>query len=111
MPKHLHSRRRAHTSATVVRMSALSLGLFLALPALAQESTPATPVAKDLDAIQVIGTRVRGRTAEETAAPVDVISNEELNATGAMEIGQILQTLEPSFNFSRTRGVPRPRPA
>ena len=103
MPKHPHPRRHAFKpSVATTRMSALSLGLFLALPAFAQEASPSAPAAKDLDAVQVIGTRVRGRTAEETAAPVDVISNEELNATGAMEIGQILQTLEPSFNFSRT---------
>src|SRR5690606_18666715 len=55
-----------------------------------------------LDSVQVTGSRVRGRTAEDTAAPVDIIGREELEASGALEIGQILQTLEPSFNFSRT---------
>ncbi|RPE75940.1 TonB-dependent receptor plug domain-containing protein [Vulcaniibacterium tengchongense] len=73
-------------------------------------SAPAQPPASaaagqeptTLDRIQVTGSRVRGRTAEDTAAPVDVIGREELNATGALEVGQILQMLEPSFNFSRT---------
>src|SRR5688572_8696053 len=71
---------------------------------LAQEPTAAEirSEATTLDRIQVTGSRVRGRTAEDTAAPVDVIGKEELNATGAMELGQILQMLEPSFNFSRT---------
>lgn len=55
-----------------------------------------------LDSVQVTGSRVRGRTAEDTAAPVDIIGREELEASGALEIGQVLQTLEPSFNFSRT---------
>jgi len=74
--------------------------------AFAQQSgttDPATAAGTTtLDAIQVTGSRVRGRTAEDTAAPVDIIGQEELNATGALEIGQVLQTLEPSFNFSRT---------
>jgi len=82
-----------------------SLAASLFSPAvLAQEPTAAEvrSEATTLDRIQVTGSRVRGRTAEDTAAPVDVIGKEELNATGAMELGQILQMLEPSFNFSRT---------
>jgi iron complex outermembrane recepter protein len=72
-------------------------------PAQAQTSpAPRSGETTTLDQIVVVGTRVRGRTAEETAAPVDVIGKEELNATGALEIGQVLQMLEPSFNFSRT---------
>ena len=73
------------------------------LPAHAQTGAPAAQnEAKTLDTIQVVGSRVRGRTAEDTAAPVDIIGKEELNATGALEVGQVLQMLEPSFNFSRT---------
>jgi iron complex outermembrane receptor protein len=64
----------------------------------ADESSEATT----LDRIEVTGSRVLGRTAEDTAAPVDIIGREEINATGALEVGQILQMLEPSFNFSRT---------
>src|SRR5690606_19026890 len=73
--------------------------------AYAQQSSPVDPAgssATNLDAVQVTGSRVRGRTAEDTAAPVDIIGREELNATGALEVGQLLQTLEPPFNFSRT---------
>ncbi|WP_133500767.1 TonB-dependent receptor plug domain-containing protein [Cognatilysobacter terrigena] len=74
-----------------------------ALPAFAQDATPtADTSAKQLDTVQITGSRVRGRTAADTAAPVDVIRREELEATGAQEVGQILQMLEPSFNFSRT---------
>lgn len=85
---------------------AAGLATILLLPAaMAQEAettAEAEAQATTLDAIQVLGSRVRGRTAEETAAPVDVIGREELNSTGALEVGQILQMLEPSFNFSRT---------
>ena len=74
-----------------------------ALPAFAQDAAPtADASAQQLDSVQVTGSRVRGRTAADTAAPVDVIRREELEATGAQEVGQILQMLEPSFNFSRT---------
>jgi iron complex outermembrane receptor protein len=73
------------------------------LPAIAQDAAPAPDAsAQQLDSVQVTGSRVRGRTAADTAAPVDVIRREELEATGAQEVGQILQMLEPSFNFSRT---------
>ena len=83
--------------------AALAAAAFAASPARAQSETPAADDdTTTLDAIQVVGTRVRGRAAADTAAPVDVIGQEELNATGAMEVGQVLQMLTPSFNFSRT---------
>ncbi len=82
-----------------------SLAASLFSPAVMAQDPTAAEVraeATTLDRIQVTGSRVRGRTAEDTAAPVDIIGREELNATGAMELGQILQMLVPSFNFSRT---------
>jgi iron complex outermembrane receptor protein len=90
--------------------SPLAIAVFAALaaataalpaPVLAQ-AAPADAETTTLDEIQVVGTRVRGRAAADTAAPVDVIGKEELNATGALEVGQVLQMLTPSFNFSRT---------
>ena len=44
----------------------------------------------------------KDRTAAETPAPVDVIGREQLENAGVVEVGQALQMLEPSFNFSRT---------
>src|SRR5918999_4322118 len=52
--------------------------------------------------ITVTGTRVEGRSATETPAPVDIIDAETIKSTGATETGKILQLLEPSFNFSST---------
>jgi iron complex outermembrane recepter protein len=99
--------RKTVANRSILAPTALAAGMALAFPAFAQEAstqspatTPKTPAT--LDTIQVIGSRARGRTAEETPAPVDVISNEELTNTGAQEVGQLLQLLEPSFNFSRT---------
>jgi len=54
------------------------------------------------EAITVTGTRVRGRSAVDTPAPVDYIDNEAIRSTGATETGKILQLLAPSFNFSST---------
>ena len=104
MSKHVPTRVHARTRrsiAAVPQLTALSLGLMLALPAMAQQA-PTDPEATTLDAVTVTGSRVLGRTADDTAAPVDIIGQEELANTGAMEIGQALQLLEPSFNFSRT---------
>lgn len=93
---------------TTILRSRLALAVIAAMAAsaapisFAQDASGPQSQATTLDTIQVTGSRVRGRTAEDTAAPVDIISNEELTATGAMEVGQILQTVAPSFNFSRT---------
>lgn len=75
----------------------------MAMPAHGQQApTPDKKKAVQLQGVQVIGSRAGGRTAAETAAPVDVISSKQLENTGASELGQALQMLEPSFNFSRT---------
>mgnify|MGYP002777070186 CR=1 FL=1 len=71
----------------------------------AQSAAPATTEAADdtltLDAIVVTGTRVAGRSAADTAAPVDAISVEQLQRTGSPEINQALSVALPSFNFPR----------
>ena len=96
----------------LIKVSALALGLSFALAAQAQEASTGAPPADQqqpastspaqLDTVQVLGSRARGRTAAETAAPVDIITSEQLRQAGVQEVGQILQMLEPSFNFSRT---------
>jgi len=52
--------------------------------------------------ITVTGTRVEGRSATDTPAPVDYIDAATIQSTGAVETGKILQLLAPSFNFSTT---------
>ena len=52
--------------------------------------------------VTVTGTRVAGRTALETPAPVDIIDSAAIQNTGATETGKILQLLAPSVNFSTT---------
>ena len=85
-----------------VKGIALAVGLTLAFGASAQEP-PAEEKPKPLEQLIVTGSRaVGGRTAGETLAPVDVLGRVELEASGALELGQVLQMLQPSFNFSRT---------
>jgi iron complex outermembrane receptor protein len=52
--------------------------------------------------VTVTGTRVEGRSATDTSAPVDIIDSEMLASTGAVETGKAIQLLAPSFNFSTT---------
>lgn len=58
------------------------------------------PPASRIEEIISVGTRSKGRTATETPVPVDVVTNTDLARTGHTEVGRMLQTLAPSFNFS-----------
>ncbi len=97
MPYTISTRR---TLCAAPSLTALAFALAIAMPAFAQDAPEAD--AGDLDTIQVLGSRAKNRTAAETAAPVDIIRAEQIERTGARELGQLLQMLEPSFNFSRT---------
>jgi iron complex outermembrane recepter protein len=53
-----------------------------------------------VDEVVTIGSRAIGRTATDIAVPVDVLSSDSLKQTGQTEVGRMLQTVAPSFNFS-----------
>jgi outer membrane receptor protein involved in Fe transport len=72
------------------------------LPAGARLTADLTLEPRVQEQITVTGTRVPGRVASETAAPVDYVDNETIRETGATETGKVLQLVEPSFNFSTT---------
>jgi iron complex outermembrane receptor protein len=55
----------------------------------------------DSDEIIVTGTRVANRSALSTAAPVDVVSADDLANSGVTEVNQALSIALPSFNFPR----------
>jgi len=57
-------------------------------------------LAATIEEIISVGTRSKGRTALETSVPVDVVSARAMADTGQTEVGRMLQTLAPSFNFS-----------
>src|SRR6187551_1810502 len=52
----------------------------------------------NLDTVVVTGARASGRTVENSAAPIDVVSSDDLLATGKGNLLEALQTLLPSFN-------------
>jgi len=95
-------------------LAATIAALLAAPPLLAQEATPADDDAKALEQVVVTGTRVAGRSATETPAPIDVVGVETLERSGTTELNQALSVALPSFNFPRpglTDGTDTVRPA
>ena len=76
------------------------LALALASQAQAQQ-TPAQTVATEVETVVVTGTRRVDRTAFESAAPIDVVSQESLKAIASDEIMNKLAATTPSFNVQR----------
>ena len=74
---------------------------------LALGALPATSVAQQsgadeaVEEIVTIGTRRQGRTAIDTAVPIDVFNQEELDSVSSDDMIDIVKTLVPSFNVSR----------
>lgn len=86
-----------------MQLSTLAIAMSMALPAMAQDAPKAADGDDtELEQVIVLGSRARGHTATETLAPVDVLTSAKLESNGALEIGKLLQMLEPSFNFSTT---------
>ena len=56
--------------------------------------------AYELEKLVVLGSRFEERSVSDSPVPVDVITEEEIVATGQTEVGRIIQELVPSFNFS-----------
>jgi len=52
--------------------------------------------------VVVVGSRSAPKSALDTAVPVGLIGQKELQSTGTAELGKALQALDPSFNFSTT---------
>ena len=53
-----------------------------------------------LEEVVVTGTRTKGRSAADLPVPVDVLTAQALYNTGQTEVGRMLQSIAPSFNFS-----------
>jgi iron complex outermembrane receptor protein len=70
------------------------------LQAAAIRQTEESAPTNRIEEIVSVGTRSKGRTATQTPVPVDVVSARALASTGHTEVGRMLQTLAPSFNFS-----------
>lgn len=71
-----------------------------------QATAQATPQEGRIDDVLVVGSRVPGRLATGTAAPVDVFTGEFLAERGFTDLGKILGFLAPSFNYPRSQTAP-----
>ena len=104
-----------HRAVPVFTRTLLASSLFLAFaPAWSQETpaeppaaqaapAPAQPAADSgMASVVVLGSRSTARTALDSAAPVGLISGKDMAMAGPVELGKLLQTLDPSFNFSTT---------
>ena len=67
---------------------------------IAQEAEEDTTPVVELEEIVTIGTRAPDRSRLDSPVPVDVIGEDAIRQTGHTEVGRVLQTLAPSFNFS-----------
>ena len=81
----------------------VAIALALAAPAFAQQASPASTDATNLDTVIVTGTRATDRTVLESTSPIDVLTAEDIRKAGVLngELGTALQALLPSFNFPR----------
>ncbi|WP_372382063.1 TonB-dependent receptor plug domain-containing protein [Xanthomonas sp. NCPPB 1068] len=84
--------------------NALSLAISVALTVCsfaASAQSQSTEPQKTLDTLIVTGTRVSDRTVAESESPIDIITEQSLQATGATDIATALGKLLPSLNFPR----------
>jgi iron complex outermembrane receptor protein len=63
-----------------------------------------SPAVIPLQEVVTIGTRIPGRTATESAVPVDVVNSSDIQSFGLSETWQVLQRVIPSLNVPR---IPR----
>lgn len=85
-----------HFKAKPLAIAVLSAASVMGMvnPAIAQ------PGGSEIIEIVTLGSRQPGRSAQDIPVPVDSLESEALRATGHTEVGRMLQSLAPSFNFS-----------
>src|SRR5687768_1232224 len=87
---------RKRTLVTTALVSAMA-------SAFAQEAATSQNQAEiETAKVVVLGSRTQAKTALDTAVPVGLISSKDLQSAGSLELGKILQDLDPSFNFTST---------
>jgi iron complex outermembrane receptor protein len=94
-------------------------GLGLPAKTIDVELTPAGTITADVslslafEEMVTVGSRAIGAEAQK-AVPVDIITSDQITASGYAETSQVIQALAPSFNFPRptiTDGTDTVRPA
>ena len=76
--------------------------LLVAGPGLAQTQAAADEQLAKEQTVVVLGSRAVAKTALDTSSPVGLIGLKDMQTAGPLELGKLLQTLDPSFNFSST---------
>ncbi len=62
-------------------------------------SYPEEPIG--LEALQVVGSRLPGRSAQDSAVPVDIIRGEDLQSYGIRDMDSLLAATVPSYNVNQ----------
>ena len=82
--------------------------MLMSAPSLeAQEASQPEPATEPqesvvgLDEIQVIGSRVAGRSAQDSVVPVDIIQGEDLQTYGIRDMDSLLSASVPSYNVNQ----------
>jgi len=59
--------------------------------------------SETLEEVVIVGTRFAGHSADESLAPVDIVTTADMHQSAAVpgEVGAALQSLVPSFNLPR----------
>ena len=72
-------------------------------PAAAQEAQPEMQEEEviELSGVTVVGSRLQGRSAQDSAVPVDVIAREDLQTYGIRDMDDLLAATVPSYNVNQ----------
>lgn len=88
-----------------MRKIILPVLLCSSLVAFAQEKNDNSEKTNDLGGVTLTGTRNKKRTVVNTPVPVDVIDVKQISqATGQVDVNQLLQFAAPSFNSNKQSG-------
>lgn len=79
-----------------------AISVFAALATISAPGLSSAQGADDelIEEVVTIGSRAPGRVSSDLPVPVDTLNADEMSSTGQTEVGRMLQTLAPSFNFS-----------
>ena len=87
-----------------LRRTLLAVGALAACAHAAAQSADATSASTPAStpSVVVIGSRAAPKSALDTAVPVAYIGQNDIASTGTLELGKVLQELDPSVNFTTT---------
>ncbi|MCE2485623.1 MAG: hypothetical protein J4F42_08940, partial [Desulfurellaceae bacterium] len=80
-----------------------AVALFILLEAVTARSQEAESPAEvvGLDTLQVVGSRVADRSAQDSPVPVDIIQGEDLQTYGIRDMDALLAASVPSYNVNQ----------